>query len=44
MFTLIANSFGIVSRLLFYIIIKAFAGQWREMLTGHYLLSIPLVY
>lgn len=44
MITLIANSFGIVNRVLFYFIIKAFAGKWREMLTGHYLLSIPLIY
>ncbi|AVJ16549.1 permease [Serratia sp. MYb239] len=46
MITLIANSFGtgIAGGLLFYIIIKAIAGKWREVPAGLYLLAIPLVY
>ncbi|WP_368769932.1 NCS2 family permease [Enterobacter cloacae] len=46
MITLIANSFGtgIAGGLLFYIVIKAIAGKWREIPVGLWILAIPLVY
>ncbi len=46
MITLIANSFGtgIAGGLLFYIVIKAIAGKWREIPIGLWVLAVPLVY
>lgn len=46
MITLIANSFGtgIAGGLLFFIIIKALAGKWREIPIGLWVLAIPLIY
>ena len=46
MITLIANSFGtgIAGGLLFYIVIKAIAGKWRDIPVGLWILAIPLVY
>ncbi|MFI2991092.1 permease [Klebsiella aerogenes] len=46
MITLIANSFGtgIAGGLLFYIVIKAIAGKWREIPIGLWVLAIPLIY
>ncbi|HHR5880141.1 TPA: NCS2 family permease [Providencia alcalifaciens] len=46
MITLIANSFGtgIAGGLLFYILIKAVAGKWREIPISLWILAVPLVY
>ncbi len=46
MITLIANSFGtgIAGGLLFFIVIKAIAGKWREIPLGLWIMAIPLVY
>ncbi|MDP0978143.1 NCS2 family permease, partial [Klebsiella pneumoniae] len=46
MITLLANSFGTGSAggLLFYIVIKAIAGKWREIPIGRWVLAGPLVY
>lgn len=46
MITLIANSFGtgIAGGLLFFIVIKAIAGKWREIPIGLWILAVPLVY
>ena len=46
MITLIANSFGtgIAGGLLFYILIKAVAGKWREIPISLWVLAVPLVY
>ena len=43
MITLIANSFGtgIAGGLLFYIVIKAIAGKWRDIPVGLWILAIP---
>ena len=46
MITLIANSFGtgIAGGLLFYVVIKAISGKWREIPVGLWVLAVPLVY
>lgn len=46
MVTLVSNSFGtgIAGGLLFFILIKAVAGKWREIPLSLWILAIPLVY
>ena len=46
MITLISNSFGtgIAGGLVFYIIIKAITGKWKEIPVGLWVLAIPLFY
>jgi len=46
MITLISNSFGtgIAGGLLFYVVIKAISGKWREIPISLWILAIPLVY